>query len=189
MNKVELVKPAIELLPRYVAALATGWSPDNVRKHVAAKEQLDAIGNDAKAFVDGLDDPTAAGGPIPLPDGSYIPRLPGISRWIWDGDFCGAIGFRWQNGTASLPPYVPGHIGFSVVPWKRGGGYAKQALYLMLQEAQTKLLTYVELTVDPDNLASQRVITSCGGVLVERFETTAAYGNAEKLRYRVELMS
>ena len=51
------------------------------------------------------------------------------------------------------------------------------------------MLAYVELTVDPDNFASQRVITSCGGVLVERFETTAAYGYAEKLRYRVELMN
>ncbi len=51
------------------------------------------------------------------------------------------------------------------------------------------MLAYVELTVDPDNFASQRVITSCGGVLVERFETTAAYGYAEKLRYRVQFIS
>jgi predicted acetyltransferase len=39
-----------------------------------------------------------------------------IVRWILDGDVSGAIGFRWQAGTADLPAYVLGHIGFSVVP-------------------------------------------------------------------------
>ncbi|WP_217361908.1 GNAT family N-acetyltransferase [Paraburkholderia agricolaris] len=103
-----------------------------------------------EAFVDGLDDPTAAGGPIPLPDGSTVARLPSTVRWIWDGDVSGAIGFRWQAGTAELPPYVLGHIGFSVVPWKRGNGYAKQALNLMLGKARRQGLSYVELTVDPE---------------------------------------
>src|SRR2546430_6881442 len=33
-----------------------------------------------------------------LPDGSVVPRLPGYRKWIWDGEFCGVIGFRWQPG-------------------------------------------------------------------------------------------
>jgi len=86
-----------------------------------------------------------------------------------------------------LPPNVLGHIGFSVVPWKRGNGYARQALNLMLGEARLQRLSYVELTVDPENIASQRVITACDGVLVERVRKTAAYGFAESLRYRIEL--
>jgi predicted acetyltransferase len=84
------------MLPSYISALQAGWSPDNVRKEVAAREQLQAIKVNAVAFVDGLDDPSASGGPIPLPDGSTVARLPSIVRWIWDGDVCGAIGFRWQ---------------------------------------------------------------------------------------------
>ena len=48
-------------------------------------------------------------------------------------------------------------------------------------------LEYVELTVDPENLASQRVIAACNGALVERFRKTAAYGFAETLRYSIEL--
>lgn len=187
MSAIKLLRPTTALLPSYVAALEAGWSPDNVRKAIAAREQLDAIDVDAERFVDGLDDPTASGGPIPLPDGSTVARLPSIVRWIWDGDFSGAIGFRWQAGTAELPSYVLGHIGFSIVPWKRGNGYATQALDLMLGEAKGKGLPYVELTVDPENIASQRVIAACNGVLIERFRKPAAYGFAETLRYRIEL--
>ncbi|SIO20428.1 GNAT family N-acetyltransferase [Paraburkholderia phenazinium] len=187
MTEIELLRPTTALLPSYVSALEAGWSPDNVRKKVAAREQLHAIELNAEAFVNSLDDPTASGGPIPLPDGSTVARLPSIVRWIWDGDVSGAIGFRWQAGTAELPPYVLGHIGFSVVPWKRGNGYAKQALNLMLGEARLQGLSYVELTVDPENIASQRVIAACSGVLVERFKKAAAYGFAETLRYRIVL--
>ncbi len=187
MSAIELLKPTTALLPSYVSALMTGWSPDNVRREAAAREQLRAIEVDAQAFVDGLDDPTASGGPIPLPDGSTVARLPSIVRWIWDGDVSGAIGFRWQAGTTELPPNVLGHIGFSVVPWKRGNGYARQALNLMLGEARLQGLSYVELTVDPENIASQRVIAACDGVLIERFRKTAAYGFAESLRFRIEL--
>jgi len=187
MTEIELLRPTTALLPSYVSALEAGWSPDNVRKKVAPREQLHAIELNAEAFVNSLDDPSASGGPIPLPDGSTVARLPSIVRWIWDGDVSGAIGFRWQAGTAKLPPYVLGHIGFSVVPWKRCNGYAKQALNLMLGEARLQGLSYVELTVDPENIASQRVIAACSGVLVERFKKAAAYGFAETLRYRIVL--
>ncbi|MDR6498160.1 putative acetyltransferase [Burkholderia ambifaria] len=187
MSAIKLLRPTTALLPSYVSALEAGWSPDNVRKEIAAREQLDAIDVDAERFVAGLDDPTASGGPIPLPDGTPVARLPSIVRWIWDGDFSGAIGFRWQPGTAELPPYVLRHIGFSVVPWKRGNGYAKQALNLMLDEAKVQGLPYVELTVDLQNIASQAVVSACNGVLIERFRKLAAYGFAETLRYRIQL--
>ena len=187
MSAIKLLRPTTALLPSYVSALEAGWSPDNVRKEIAAREQLDAIDANAEQFVDGLDDPAASGCPIPLPDGSTVARLPSIVRWIWDGDFSRAIGLRWQVGTAELPSYVPGHIGFSVVPWKRGNGYATQALDLMLGEAKGQGLPYVELTVDPENIASQKVIAACNGVLIERFRKPAAYGSAETLRYRIQL--
>ena len=106
---------------------------------------------------------------------------------MWDGEFCGSIGFRWQRGTAALPPYVPGHIGFGVVPWKRGAGRAKQALALMLPEARRQGLDHVELITDPGNTASQRVIQACGGELVERFHKPAALGGSEALRFRIAL--
>jgi predicted acetyltransferase len=57
----------------------------------------------------------------------------------------------------------------------------------MLGEARRQGLAYVELTVDPENIVSQRVIAACEGVLVERFRKTAAYGFSETLRYRIQL--
>ena len=134
-----------------------------------------------------LDDPEGKGAPVTLPDGSTVKRLPGFVRWIWDGEFCGSIGFRWQPGTSELPAYVLGHIGYAVVPWKQGHGCATQALRLLLPEARARGLSSVEITTDPNNIPSQRVVTSNGGHLVGRFKKPAAYGGEDSLRFRIDL--
>ncbi len=183
---IELVWPAREYLPRYLHALERGWSPDNLRPEVAS-EQLARIHANAELFLAQQIDREAKGPPITLPGGNIVPRLPGFSMWIWDGDFCGSIGFRWQRGTAELPPYCLGHIGYSVVPWKRNRGYATRALQLILPHARAEGLPYVELTTDADNLASRRVIEANGGSVVENFVKPAEYGGTDSLRYRIPL--
>lgn len=184
---VTLIRPAREHLPRYVAALRKGWSPDSARGKTAADEQLAEIEKDPAAYIERQTDRDAKGPPIILPDGSAVPRLPGYHLWIWDGDFCGVIGFRWRPGTSALPAHVLGHIGYTVVPWKRGRGYAQRALALMLEHVREEGLAYVEITTDPDNLASQQVILANGGVLVERFKQPPQYGHKDGLRYRIQL--
>lgn len=184
---MKLVWPSREYLPSYVAALEREWSPDNVRGQVAAQEELARIAADANAFLASLVDREAAGGPLTLPDGTKVPRLPGYRRWLWDGEFCGSIGFRWQRGTEALPPHCLGHIGYAVVPWKRRRGYATRALGEILREAKAEGLRYVEITTQPDNVPSQRVITANGGVLVEEFVTSPALGGQCELRYRVHI--
>jgi predicted acetyltransferase len=183
---MQLVRPAPEHLSSFIAALATGWSPDNVRAE-AGWEELEAVQRNPNLFLQGLDDRDAKGPPVVLPDGSTAPRLPGFRLWLWDGAFCGTIGFRWQPGTPDLPPHCLGHIGYAVVPWKRGRGYATQALRDLLPLARLEGLPYVELTTDQDNLPSQRVIEANGGVLVETFIKPAAYGTKPGLRYRIAL--
>ena len=184
---MELVWPALRYLPSYVAALERGWSPDNVRGLAATREELEAISRDAEGFVRRLVDREAAGAPIVLPDGSQVPRLPGYRRWMWDGEFCGSIGFRWQPGASELPAHVLGHIGFAVVPWKRNRGYATLALKLILADARAEGLSYVEVTTDPDNEASRRVIMANGGTLVGRFAKLPQYGGAPSLKFRIDL--
>jgi predicted acetyltransferase len=183
-----LVWPAAEYLPSYVDALERGFSYDNVRGAEATREELGEIAKDPAAFLARLVDREARSGPIKLPDGSVFPRLPGYRKWMWDGEFAGSVGLRWQPGTSELPPHVLGHAGYAVVSWKQGRGYATRALALLLPEAKAEGLAYVELTTDVDNVASQRVILKNGGVLVERFRKPAAYGGTEGLRYRIALL-
>lgn len=181
-----LVRPAEQYLASYVDALQRGWSPDNMQER-ARLDELERIERDWREFLDSLEDREAKGGPIRLPDDSLVPRLPGFRRWMWDGEFAGNIGFRWQPGTPELPPTCLGHIGYSVVPWKRGLGYAKEALRLILPEARREKLPYIEITTLPENIASQRVILANGGVFVERFTQETAHGGGEALRYRITL--
>ena len=183
---MDLVWPAAQYLPGYVHALQQGWSRDNLRPQ-AALEDLTRIAENPDRFLSAQVDREAKGPLITLPDGSTVPRLPGYSRWMWDGEFCGSIGFRWQPGTAELPPHCLGHVGYSVVPWKRGRGYATRALQLLLPQAGEEGLAYIELTTDSDNIASRRVIEANGGKLIERFHKPAAYGGAESLRFRIFL--
>jgi predicted acetyltransferase len=184
---MQLVWPAIEYLDGYEDALRRGWSPDNERKELAAREELARIESDPVDFVASLVDREASGRPIPLPDGSLVKRLPGYHLWLWDGDFCGSIGFRWQPGTMELPPHCLGHIGFAVVPWKRNRGYATRALQLLIPEAKKEGLEYVELTTDVANKISQKVIESNGGVFVEHFQKLEQYGGKQAIRYRIYL--
>jgi predicted acetyltransferase len=178
--------PAAQYLAEYVRALQKGWSPDNLRPEMA-REQLARIAADSNRFLEEQVDLEATGPPVVLPDGSTVRRLPGYSLWMWDGEFCGSIGFRWQPGTTALPPYCLGHVGYSVVAWKRRRGYATRALQLLLPHARAVGLAYIELTTDAENVASRRVIETNGGTLVEHFHKPDVFGGAESLRFRIAL--
>lgn len=168
-SRLALVAPSLEHLASYVAALERDWSPDNIRGAEATREQLAAIAQDPQGFISTMVVRDPKGALITLPDGSRVPRLPSYRRWLWDGELCGSIGLRWQPGTSALPAYILGHIGYAVVPWKQGRGYATEALRLLLPEAKGEGLTYVEITTDPHNTASRRVVEANRGVVVEEF--------------------
>jgi predicted acetyltransferase len=192
VSNTRLLRPTRALLPGCVAALERGWSPDNVRGLAAAREALERIALDADAYLATTHDPQALGPPITLPDGTQRARIPGLVRWIWDAQdgpagFAGTMGLRWMPGGAPLPPHVLGHIGYAVVPWKRRQGHGTRALRLLLALAREQGLARVELTTDPDNAASQRVITTNGGVLMGPFDKGAAYGHQPGLRYAIDL--
>jgi predicted acetyltransferase len=187
MSEMHLVWPSQEYLPDYISALERGWSPDNMRGRAAAEEELLRIAVDTDAFLRSLVDKDATGDPITLTDGTKVPRLPGYRRWLWDGEFCGAIGLRWQRGTEKLPIYCLGHIGYAVVPWKQRRGYATRAVHGILQEARAEGLRYVEITTAPDNIPSQRVIEKNDGVFVEEFLKPLSLGGGREFRYRVNL--
>jgi predicted acetyltransferase len=187
MTRFELVWPAADYLPGYVDALQRGWSPDHLRPQTSTDE-LARAASDPDGFVAEQVDREGKGPPLTMPDGSTVARLPGFKQWMWDGEFCGSISLRWQPGTADLPPYCLGHIGYAVVPWKQRRGYATQALRLILPLAKEEGLAYVELTTDADNTASRRVIEANGGLVVGRFNKPASHGGAASVRFRIPLV-
>ncbi len=178
---VSLVVPAREHLDSFAAALRTGWSPNNVRD--VSGEFLAEIEADADLF---LANRNRADGRYMKPDGTFQQMLPFITRWIWDGAFCGHVNLRWPADLGPLPEHVPGHLGYAVVPWKRRLGYAKLASAAALVEARKLGLSRIEVTTDLDNVPSRRIIEGQGGHLVEEFRHPL-FGDKPKLRYEVAL--
>lgn len=183
---MKLVWPATEYLAGYTHALEQGWSPDN-RRPEAAQEELARIADNPVRFLAEQIDREAKGPQVILPNGRAVRRLPGYTQWMWDGEFCGSISFRWQPGTTDLPPYCLGHIGYSVVPWKRRRGYATLALKLLLSQASNEGLPFVEIVTNANNVASRKVIEANGGNLVAELREPENYGGEEGLRYRISL--
>lgn len=183
---MELIHPTLVHLPSYLGALRRGWSPDT-RRVGTDDPEIERVINDPGRFVALMDDREAAGGPVEMPDGSFVPRLPGIRRWMWDGEFAGSVSLRWQPGTTELPPTCLGHIGYSVVPWKQRRGYATAALAAMLPLAAAEGLPFVEITTDLDNLGSQKVIEANGAGPAQRFTLPGEHGGGIGLRYRIDL--
>lgn len=190
---MELVRPQARHLESYVGALRAGWSPDNLRGAAAALEQLARIEADPQGFLALMHNPQGGGEPVQMPDGSTRERLPSFVRWMWDAEgYAGTINLRWAcdaegRAQAALPPHVLGHVGYAVVPWKRQRGYATRALGAVLPLAREVGLPWIDITTDPDNTASQHVVTANGGVLVEQFVRDAVWGSTPGLRYRIAL--
>lgn len=178
---IRLVTPSAVLLEGYAAALRAGWSPNTMRD--VSADELEAVEADGAAFLDDLNQNR---GVIKLADGREVPRLPAKVFWISDGEFCGVIGLRYQDGSDALPPYVPGHIGYSVVPWKQGRGYASAALAALLPVARDVGLAVVTISCDSDNAASQKVVLANGGVLAQVLPD-AEKSSVKKLVFRIEL--
>jgi predicted acetyltransferase len=176
-SPVRLVWPSHAHLAGYVAALERGWSPNNLRPE-AAQEELLLIRADADGFLKSLVDREAMGPQVTLPDGTQVPRLPGYRRWLWDGEFCGSIGLRWQPGTNTLPSYCLGHIGYAVVPWKSGRGYAKEALRSLLPDIAPRRLPHMPAERRAER-AGRPVAHAFGN-----FRNTEVVANEQVLRHR-----
>ena len=185
-EEMKLVKPSVEYLDSYLGCLRRGWNPMSLEEsQVSYEKEIADINADATKFFKQILNITGGGEPFKMDDGTFVERLPSITWWMWDGEFCGRIQFRWQHSTVELPPHCLGHIGYGVVPWKRNKRYAKQALHLMLDEIKFCGLPYVELTTDIENEISQKVILKCGGQLIGEFEKLPSNGGGNGKRFRI----
>lgn len=163
-SSILLVEPSLLNLSGFENALAKRWSPDPRRQRDKAfvEAELAALRHDRAGFLARL-----TFGEIVAT--SVLDREPQrlLLRpfWIRDGEFCGYITLRHLPGTSQLPLHLPGHVGYSVVPWKQGRGYATQALRLLLPIAAQAGFERISIICNEDNLASRRVIEKAGGLL------------------------
>ncbi len=177
--KIRLKPPTLDDLDGYADALKRGWSPTTMED--ASQSELKKVEAGRKEYLAGL---LAQGGEIALPDGTKAPRLPQKLFFIDDGEFCGRINLRYQPRATDLPRHVSGHIGYTVVYWKSGLGYATEALRQILPHARDVGLPFVTITCNVDNHASRRVIEKNGGVLVGEVEDNIVKG-LRKLVWKV----
>ncbi|WP_245458892.1 MULTISPECIES: GNAT family N-acetyltransferase [unclassified Rhizobium] len=163
-NDLTLVEPSLLNLRGFEQALMRGWSPDPRRQHDKSfiETELTTLRKDRSAFLTR----TISNEIVATAVSNREPQCL-IARpfWIWDGGFCGYITLRYLAGTTQLPLHVPGHVGYSIVPWKQGRGYATQALLLLLPVARKAGFANISIVCNEDNFASKRVIEKAGGVL------------------------
>lgn len=170
---MKLVKPSVTYKESYLSALEEA-SHEKLESFLAAPKDNQTF----KDFVNYIND--HANGKN-LPDG-YVPAT---TFWITDGNkIIGRIQLR-----HILNDYLKqygGHIGYYIRPSERRKGYATKALKEVLKYAQEMGLDKVLLTCDEDNIGSNKVIQSCGGILEDTVDV--AEGKPRKNRYWISLI-
>lgn len=184
---LNIVAPSLDLLPSYLTALERDWTPNADVDPEGASKLIARISQNQEAFITSLSNPEGKGSPIILDDGTSVPRLPFTRHWIWDGEYAGDLNLRWQCGTSELPPYVLGHVGYAVVPWKRGADYASVAIRLLMPVARRMDLGWLDISMDSANMASRRTAEKAGAILVKTFNAGPEYGNVGAHLYRLAL--
>ncbi|MDR2933814.1 MAG: GNAT family N-acetyltransferase [Rickettsiales bacterium] len=84
-------------------------------------------------------------------------RKPQTDFWIIDADgYAGRI--RVAHELDDFQKDNSGHIGYDIIPSKRGRGYVKKALLLALDEANKMGISEVIMSCGVDNIASKKAI-------------------------------
>ncbi|MBR0575476.1 GNAT family N-acetyltransferase [Proteiniclasticum sp. BAD-10] len=95
-----------------------------------------------------------------------------VTAELWflldEGEIVGAIAYR--HGLNAYLLGVGGQIGYGVVPGKRGQGYGKAMLDLLLEMLAQRGIAKALITCNKSNPASEAVIRHGGGILENEVE-------------------
>lgn len=171
-----LVTPTLEGLGGYENALERGWSPDPRRMGDAAyiAAELEALRRDRAGYLQGI-------------IGHPTPTLINHALWIWDGEFSGKADLRYVPDTGAVPDNVPGHVGYTVVPWKQGRGYATAALRGLMEVARGKGIRELLILCNVENGASKAVVEKVGGEVERVGAHSSDRAEQVKVYYRVRV--
>ncbi len=140
-------------------------------------EELGRIADDPAAFITYEADAFGEQPPLRLQDGSYVDAT---YQAIAAG--CGTASFPAVSACVGSPirrSYRHGVSAISATAWCRGSSVAvmrPKRCASFLPDAKALGLPYVYLTTTTENVASQRVIETNGGVLLNHFTMDRAHG-------------
>ncbi|CAG4934691.1 GNAT family N-acetyltransferase [Acidithrix ferrooxidans] len=180
-----LVVPSIGRFPSYLGAVDRGWDGEKTLFR-SSKDLVILAERDPNLVLAKMADRSKEGVRY-NEDGSTSARAPALHRWMWDREFVGRITLRLPTVGYEELLHQIGHIGYETMEWKRGQGYATKALFLMLNVASKEGMTNVELVTKTNNIASQRVVTNNGGILIEEFNESKRLGGGKVFRWRIDL--
>ena len=108
-------------------------------------------------------------------------RVAETTWWLVDGnEYIGRIACR-----HALSPFLVvrgGHIGYDVRPSRRGQGHGTRMLQLALPHIAALGIDPALITCDADNVASRKIIETCGGRLAtDEVDVDAARAFAQSL--------
>ena len=144
------------------AAVTDGWNVYEMLQRIPDTPFLDASYQMAWE-----DFPNWVAHRVEMADGVGLPEgwVPSTTFWLMDDGIPVALSCLRCRLTDALRK-GGGHIGYAVDGTKRGRGYGKALLGLMIQEARRMGITEELLvTVHPDNTASRKVAEANGGEL------------------------
>jgi predicted acetyltransferase len=114
-EEMKLVKPGVEYLESYLGCLRRGVDPIRFgESETPLSNEIAEISNDVTKFFKQTFNITGGGEPVKMDDGTFVERLPSITWWLWDGEFCGRIQFRWQHKRLNCHPIVLDTLGMAL---------------------------------------------------------------------------
>lgn len=100
--------------------------------------------------------------------------VPQTSYWLYDDDKPVGYG-RLRHFLNDKLRETGGHIGYAIRRTERGKGYGNAILALLLEECRKLDIPEVQIGANTDNIPSNRIIRSHGGILIRTAENKNFY--------------
>ena len=179
---LKLVSPTLEFIDSYLEAKKQGFIDMQLG---FAQDTYDNIVKSPETHIDSLKskDPFT----LKLNETDYTVYDHEL-LWITDGkQFIGSMALRYKSDP-TLENEYSGHRGLAIHPELRGKGYGKQAWLDTFDTMKSKFLDKgihtINITVDIDNIPSQKLVTNTGGAeLIKTLPDT--FGDGESYLYQI----
>jgi len=172
MSASKLVKPSAEYKKSFLSALKE-FQAEGRYKFINAEE----LERNFEDFVDRLNEGKRH---MHKPYADWVEPVTETPLWmVKDGDYIGTFNVRHRLNW-HLEKWG-GHINFLIRPSMRGKGFGKKILQKGMPYACYLGIDRALITIDPENIAAQKIVEHCGGVFDNETAVTDKF--PARLRY------